>query len=219
MALLVIVASTILPPSPDLAYDKIATAFRRATFTGSAQLGSGPRVTRTISPTGNPGEVGESISAVGVYAWPATPPWSNVRPMGALERELVQSVAASLRSETRSQWSVSALPFDPQRNGGIEWWTRGEATRTVTRDRAVSATAAESALGPDAAPPPAPPPPPPPQPNRTPPPQTGVASQGVPSYVVWGGIVAGLAALVYLLRDTDTPENTKPRRLERRGSV
>jgi hypothetical protein len=219
MALLVVIASTIQPPSENVAYNKITTAFRRAVFDASSLLGSAPRVTRAISPTGAPDQVGESITAVGVYAWPASAPWSNVRPMAALERELVQTLATSLRETTMSQWSVTTLPFEPSRNGGIEWWTRGEATRTVTRDRAVSATAAESALGPDAAPPPTPPPPPPPQPNRTLPPQTGVASQGVPSYVVWGGIVAGLAALVYLLRDTDTPENTKPRRLERRGSV
>jgi hypothetical protein len=116
-------------------------------------LGTGPRITRS-APLGE-----DNVThAVGIYAWPTQGPWNPRAPLAGLSDEIRRKVAEELsRGLLSGNWSaVTVAPYDPAKNGAVDWWNCREGTAncaqtTVTRDTwpsSVSVRPDENPVGP-----------------------------------------------------------------------
>ncbi len=140
MALIFIAARTLTgATAPSLA--AITSAFRSARLTGNEVdrgnwIGPGPRVTRAV--VSGTVSNGQGITVGWVYGWPSAGPWNNVAPLRNLSDALVVGVRDALNASTGAVWEVAASPFDPARNGPVEWWESGGGAATVTANAPVA---------------------------------------------------------------------------------
>lgn len=100
-----------------------------------------PRITR-VAQLGR-----QIIRVVTLYRGPV--------PQGRTEQQLLQSVIESYKEALNNieglEWSATAAPHNPARNGSIEFWTSGRAGQTRTREESSSLSVdyEDNPVGPD----------------------------------------------------------------------